>query len=66
MKDQNVFDFDALAPMLATEGSVANLKAGQWAFEGKWDGYRLLVEADHGACGCGRAADATSPRNFPN
>lgn len=36
------------APMLATEGSVAGLKATQWAFEGKWDGYRLLVEADHG------------------
>jgi bifunctional non-homologous end joining protein LigD len=34
--------------MLATEGSVANLKASQWAFEGKWDGYRLLVDADHG------------------
>nr|MDT0525829.1 hypothetical protein [Streptomyces sp. DSM 41633] len=34
--------------MLATEGSVAKLTAGQWAFEGKWDGYRLLVEADHG------------------
>jgi bifunctional non-homologous end joining protein LigD len=49
MKDQNVFEFDELAPMLATEGSVAALKAGQWAFEGKWDGYRLLVEADHGA-----------------
>ena len=48
MKDQHVFDFDELAPMLATHGSVANLKASQWAFEGKWDGYRLLVEADHG------------------
>jgi DNA ligase D-like protein (predicted ligase)/DNA ligase D-like protein (predicted polymerase)/DNA ligase D-like protein (predicted 3'-phosphoesterase) len=48
MKDQNVFQFDELAPMLATEGSVANLKASQWAFEGKWDGYRLLVDADHG------------------
>jgi bifunctional non-homologous end joining protein LigD len=49
MKDQKVFDFDETAPMLATEGSVAALKASQWAFEGKWDGYRLLVEADHGA-----------------
>jgi bifunctional non-homologous end joining protein LigD len=48
MKDQNVFQFDELSPMLATEGSVANLKASQWAFEGKWDGYRLLVDADHG------------------
>ena len=48
MKDQKVFQFDELAPMLATHGSVANLKASQWAFEGKWDGYRLLVDADHG------------------
>jgi len=48
MKDQNVFDFNEIAPMLATHGSVAALKAGQWAFEGKWDGYRLLAEADHG------------------
>jgi bifunctional non-homologous end joining protein LigD len=48
MKDQKVFEFDEVAPMLATHGSVAALKAGQWAFEGKWDGYRLLVEADHG------------------
>ena len=49
MKDQKVFEFDAITPMLASEGSVSNHKAGQWAFEGKWDGYRLLVEADHGA-----------------
>ncbi|SON60939.1 Multifunctional non-homologous end joining DNA repair protein LigD [Mycobacterium simulans] len=48
MKDQKVFEFDTLAPMFATHGSVAGLKAGQWAFEGKWDGYRLLVDADHG------------------
>ncbi len=48
MKDQHVFDFDELAPMLARHGSVTNLKASQWAFEGKWDGYRLLVDADHG------------------
>jgi len=48
MKDQHVFDFDELAPMLATHGSVADLKSSQWAFEAKWDGYRLLVEADHG------------------
>ena len=49
MKDQKVFAFDEIAPMLATEGSVSAMKAGQWAFEGKCDGYRLLVEADHGA-----------------
>jgi bifunctional non-homologous end joining protein LigD len=48
MKDQHVFDFDDLSPMLATHGSVAKLTASQWAFEAKWDGYRLLVDADHG------------------
>ncbi|MCV7227719.1 ATP-dependent DNA ligase [Mycolicibacterium komossense] len=37
-----------LAPMLATHGSVAKFTAAQWAFEGKWDGYRLLVDADRG------------------
>jgi DNA ligase D-like protein (predicted ligase)/DNA ligase D-like protein (predicted 3'-phosphoesterase) len=37
-----------LAPMLATHGSVAKLTAAQWAFEGKWDGYRLIFDADHG------------------
>jgi bifunctional non-homologous end joining protein LigD len=49
MKDQKAFEFDTIDPMLATHGSVAACKAGQWAFEGKWDGYRLLIEADHGA-----------------
>ncbi len=49
MKDQKVFEFDTIAPMFATHGSVKALKASQWAFEGKWDGYRLLIEADHGA-----------------
>ncbi len=48
MKDQHVFEFDTLAPMLATEGSVQHLKAGQWSFEGKWDGYRLLMDVDRG------------------
>ncbi|WP_283616009.1 non-homologous end-joining DNA ligase, partial [Mycolicibacterium poriferae] len=48
MKEQNRPTFADLAPMLATEGSVERLTKSQWAFEGKWDGYRLLVEADHG------------------
>lgn len=37
-----------LQPMLATHGSVNRLSSEQWAFEGKWDGYRLLLDADHG------------------
>jgi DNA ligase D-like protein (predicted ligase)/DNA ligase D-like protein (predicted polymerase)/DNA ligase D-like protein (predicted 3'-phosphoesterase) len=48
MKDQPRVQLQDFAPMLATEGSVDKLKESQWAFEGKWDGYRLLVDADHG------------------
>ena len=48
MKEQQRPTAGDLAPMLATEGSVEKLKSTQWAFEGKWDGYRLLVDADHG------------------
>ncbi|KUI39359.1 ATP-dependent DNA ligase [Mycobacterium sp. GA-2829] len=48
MKDQGNPTFEDFAPMLATHGSVEKYTAKQWAFEGKWDGYRLLVEADHG------------------
>ena len=49
MKDQKSYTPKDLAPMLATPGSVARLKAKDWAFEGKWDGYRLLMVADHGS-----------------
>ncbi len=48
MKEQPVDHVRDLAPMLATLGSVDKLTARQWAFEGKFDGYRMLVEADHG------------------
>lgn len=49
MKEQHTFTEKDMAPMLATHGSVAKLTRTVWAFEGKWDGYRLLVDADHGA-----------------
>jgi bifunctional non-homologous end joining protein LigD len=48
MKDQKSPMPQDLAPMLATPGTVANFKPSQWAFEGKWDGYRLLMVADRG------------------
>ena len=48
MKEQTQPQAGDLAPMLATEGSVERLKATQWSFEGKWDGYRVLVDANHG------------------
>lgn len=48
MKEQPGASAADLAPMLTTHGSVETLTAAGWAFEGKWDGYRMLVEADHG------------------
>ncbi|RVW03047.1 ATP-dependent DNA ligase [Rhodococcus xishaensis] len=36
----------ALRPMLATGGSIDGLDPAEWAFEGKWDGVRLIVEFD--------------------
>lgn len=40
-----------LHPMLATPGRVEDIvhRPGDWIFEGKWDGYRVLVHLDHGA-----------------
>jgi bifunctional non-homologous end joining protein LigD len=48
MKDQDSPTFKDLAPMLATLGSVDRLSHVEWAFEGKWDGYRLLLDGDRG------------------
>ena len=48
MKEQPSAGVQDLAPMLASPGSVDRLMSAQWAFEGKYDGYRLLVECDHG------------------
>ncbi|QIS17567.1 ATP-dependent DNA ligase [Nocardia terpenica] len=38
-----------LTPMLATPGDVSDLDAAAWAFETKWDGFRLIAEIDSGA-----------------
>ncbi|MBB1039809.1 MULTISPECIES: ATP-dependent DNA ligase [unclassified Dietzia] len=33
-------------PMIPTAGSVTDLPEDKWAFEGKWDGYRVTVATD--------------------
>ncbi|GAA2479952.1 ATP-dependent DNA ligase [Nocardia seriolae] len=38
-----------LTPMLATPGDVTTLDAEHWAFETKWDGFRLIAEIEDGA-----------------
>jgi bifunctional non-homologous end joining protein LigD len=65
MKDQKVFEFDSLAPMFATHGSVSGLKRGPWVFEGKWDGYRLLVDANHGAMRLRSRSGRDVTKEFP-
>ncbi|GAB4582994.1 ATP-dependent DNA ligase [Nocardia sp. IFM 10818] len=37
-----------LTPMLATPGDVSTLDAEHWAFETKWDGFRLIAEIEDG------------------
>ncbi|MTE11373.1 ATP-dependent DNA ligase [Nocardia aurantiaca] len=38
-----------VTPMLATAGDVTTLDAEHWAFETKWDGFRLIAEIEDGA-----------------
>ncbi|MEV6774455.1 ATP-dependent DNA ligase [Nocardia sp. NPDC051030] len=38
-----------LSPMLASPGDVSTHDAEHWAFETKWDGFRLIVEIEDGA-----------------
>ena len=65
MKDQPTFGAQDFAPMLATHGSVQRLTSEVWAFEGKWDGYRLLVDADHGKLTLWSRSGRDIPREFP-
>ena len=44
---------------------MEKLKATQWAFEGKWDGYRLLVDADHGTAEPAVARGRDVTREYP-
>jgi bifunctional non-homologous end joining protein LigD len=65
MKEQAAFSPKDMAPMLATHGSVERLNSVVWAFEGKWDGYRLLVNADHGALELRSRSGRDVTREFP-
>ncbi|WP_206487313.1 ATP-dependent DNA ligase [Rhodococcus sp. KRD162] len=38
-----------ISPMLATAGEIDDLPDGEWSFEGKWDGFRIVAELMHGA-----------------
>ncbi len=66
MKGQESPTQKDLAPMLATPGSVAKLTATEWAFEGKWDGYRLLFDADHGRVRLQSRSGRDVTREYPH
>lgn len=48
MKEQPDAHLQDFEPMLATLGSVDKLTSAHYSFEGKYDGYRMLLEVDHG------------------
>ncbi|APE33146.1 ATP-dependent DNA ligase [Nocardia mangyaensis] len=54
-----------LSPMLATAGEVESLAAGEWAFETKWDGFRVIVEIDDGEVVIRSRAGNTVTARYP-
>ncbi|GAA1458678.1 ATP-dependent DNA ligase [Williamsia maris] len=52
-------------PMLATEDPVEKLDAGKWAFEGKWDGYRILLEYTRGELRLRSRSGIDMTKDFP-
>ncbi|MGB3369531.1 MAG: ATP-dependent DNA ligase [Rhodococcus sp. (in: high G+C Gram-positive bacteria)] len=50
MKDRPASELPkSILPMLATAGDITDLPDGDWAFEGKWDGFRVIARFAHGA-----------------
>ncbi|MFC4124617.1 ATP-dependent DNA ligase [Nocardia rhizosphaerae] len=54
-----------VSPMLATAGEVDALPAGEWAFETKWDGFRVIVEVDDGTVAVRSRAGNTVTERYP-
>ncbi|MFD3744390.1 ATP-dependent DNA ligase [Nocardia sp. NPDC058633] len=54
-----------LAPMLATAGDVESLTPADWAFETKWDGFRVIVEVDDGTVTVRSRAGNTVTARYP-
>ncbi|MEV6216162.1 ATP-dependent DNA ligase [Nocardia sp. NPDC051833] len=64
--DTGTGDFPrGLSPMLATAGEVDGLSAGDWAFETKWDGFRVIVEIDDGIVTVRSRAGNTVTARYP-
>jgi len=69
MKDQNASfgtEFPKnLEPMLATAGTLEGLDPQEWAFEGKWDGIRVILEYHSGTMSLRSRAGNDKTRDYP-
>ncbi|MFZ2176637.1 MAG: ATP-dependent DNA ligase, partial [Rhodococcus sp. (in: high G+C Gram-positive bacteria)] len=54
-----------LAPMLATPGTLDGLDANEWAFEGKWDGVRVIAEISDGQLRLRSRAGNDKTKDYP-
>ena len=69
MKDQNASfgtEFPKnLEPMLATAGTLEGLDSQEWAFEGKWDGIRVILEYHSGTMSLRSRAGNDKTGDYP-
>lgn len=54
-----------IAPMLATAGDASDLRAGEWVYETKWDGYRAIAEVADGVAHFRSRNDKDFTRTYP-
>ncbi|MEV0853862.1 ATP-dependent DNA ligase [Nocardia fluminea] len=54
-----------LAPMLATADDIESLTSADWAFETKWDGFRVIVEIHDGTVTVRSRAGHTVTARYP-
>lgn len=52
-------------PMLPTESAIDGLSAADWAFEGKWDGYRMIATVRGGTVSLRTRSGRTVTGEFP-
>ncbi|MGO3327169.1 non-homologous end-joining DNA ligase [Gordonia sp. (in: high G+C Gram-positive bacteria)] len=52
-------------PMLAADEPIDGLTDDVWAFEGKWDGYRIIVHHDDGDVRCWSRSGVDMTDDFP-
>ena len=59
------FEVPSFAPMLATAGTPADVRDGDWVFEVKWDGYRAIAAVVGGTVTLTSRRGLDLTRDFP-